>query len=107
MAASTPAVLRILWTRFAWRHWRLAPVSSLLLLLILSFGVAAFFSIRLANRAAVASFENFTGIITSQSDGIITAPVGTLPDSERRPPPVSVNTRSSTIVAPNFLAAAR
>ena len=81
MAASTPAILRILWTRFAWRHWRLAPVSSLLLLLILSFGVAAFFSIRLANRAAVANFQNFTGIITSQSDGIITAPVGTLPDS--------------------------
>jgi putative ABC transport system permease protein len=81
MAASNSTVLRILWSRFAWRHWRQSPVSSLLLLFILSIGVAAFFSIRLANRAAVASFEDFTGMITSQSDGIITAPAGTLPET--------------------------
>jgi putative ABC transport system permease protein len=81
MAATNQAVLRILWSRFAWRHWRLAPVSSALLLLILAIGVAAFFSIRLANRAAVASFENFSGLITSQSDGLITAPVGTLSET--------------------------
>ena len=81
MAATNQTVLRILWSRFAWRHWRLAPVSSSLLLLILAIGVAAFFSIRLANRAAVASFQNFTSLITSQSDGLITAPVGSLPES--------------------------
>jgi putative ABC transport system permease protein len=74
-------VLRILWTRVAWRHWRMAPVSSALLLVILALGVAAFFSIRLANRAAVASFQNFSNLITSESDGILTATVGTLPDS--------------------------
>ncbi len=76
-----PHVLRILWTRFAWRHWRLAPISSWLLLLILALGVAAFFSIRLANEAAVAGFANFTDLITSESDGLITAPVGPLPTS--------------------------
>ncbi len=81
MAASHSTVLRILWSRFAWRHWRQSPVSSLLLLFILSIGVAAFFSIRLANRAAVASFEDFTGLITSQSDGVITAPAGALPET--------------------------
>ena len=81
MAATNQAVLRILWVRFAWRHWRLAPVSSALLLLILAIGVAAFFSIRLANRAAVAGFENFTGLITSGSDGILTATVGSLDES--------------------------
>jgi putative ABC transport system permease protein len=81
MAATNSTVLRILWSRFAWRHWRLSPVSSLLLLMILAIGVAAFFSIRLANRAAVASFQNFTDLITSQSDGLITAPVGSLPES--------------------------
>ena len=81
MAATNQTVLRILWARFAWRHWRLSPVSSFLLLLILAIGVAAFFSIRLANRAAAASFQNFTDLITSQSDGLITAPVGTLPES--------------------------
>ena len=58
--AASPHVLRILWTRFAWRHWRMSPVSSLLLLFILALGVAAFFSIRLANEAAVAGFSNFT-----------------------------------------------
>jgi putative ABC transport system permease protein len=78
MAATNRSVLRILWLRFAWRHWWISPVSSGLLLLILALGVAAFFSIRLANRAAVASFQNFTGIITSQSDGLITAPEGSL-----------------------------
>ena len=59
----------------------MAPVSSLLLLVILALGVAAFFSIRLANEAAVAGFENFTGLITSASDGLITAPAGTLSTS--------------------------
>lgn len=81
MSASNRSVLRILWLRFAWRHWRLSPVSSGLLLLILALGVATFFSIRLANRAAVASFQNFTGLITSHSDGLITAPVGSLPET--------------------------
>ena len=81
MANARPAVLRILWSRFSWRHWRTAPVSSALLLLILAVGVAAFFSIRLANRAAVASFQDFTALITSQSDGVLSSPVGTLPDA--------------------------
>jgi putative ABC transport system permease protein len=81
MAATNTTVLRILWSRFAWRHWRLSPVSSILLLLILAIGVAAFFSIRLANRAAVGGFQNFTGLITSQSDDLITARAGTLPET--------------------------
>ena len=81
MAASNLSVLRLLWSRIAWRHWRLSPVSSFLLLLILAIGVAAFFSIRLANRAAVAGFQNFTDLVTSQSDGLITAPVGTLSET--------------------------
>ena len=81
MVATNRTVLRILWSRFAWRHWWLSPVSSSLLLLILAIGVAAFFSIRLANRAAIASFQDFTGLVISQSDGVISAPVGTLPDS--------------------------
>jgi putative ABC transport system permease protein len=81
MAATNQTVLRILWTRFSWRHWRQSPVSSSLLLLILAIGVAAFFSIRLANLAAVNSFQNFTDLVTAQSDGLITAPAGTLPET--------------------------
>jgi putative ABC transport system permease protein len=81
MAATNQTVLRLLWSRFAWRHWWLSPVSSALLLLILAIGEAAFFSIRLANRAAVAGFQNFTDLVTSQSDGLITAPAGTLSET--------------------------
>ena len=82
MAASHQSVLRILWTRFAWRHWQWSPVSSVLLLMILAIGVAAFFSIRLANRAAVVSVFKISPIsLTSQSDDLITAPAGTLPET--------------------------
>src|SRR5579859_1253155 len=80
MKASSQMVLRILWMRISWRHWRMAPMSSGLLLLILAIGVAAFFAIRLANLAAVASFQSFADVITSQSDGLITSPSGTLPE---------------------------
>ena len=69
----------LLLSRFTLRHWRLAPRQSLLLVFILAMGIAVYFSIRLANRAALASFENFTDIVTSQSDWVITAPAGTLP----------------------------
>lgn len=75
------SLLRILWTRFTWRHWCLAPLQSALLVGILSLGIAVFFAIRLANQAAVASFQNFTDLITAESDGLITARAGSLPES--------------------------
>jgi putative ABC transport system permease protein len=67
--------------RISWRHWRGAPGQSILLVLILALGVAAFISIRLANRAAVASFEGFTDVLSSPSDWVIEAPAGSLPES--------------------------
>ena len=73
----TPFLLR----RFTLRHWRLAPKQSALLVLILALGVAVFVAVRLANRAAVASFSNFTETLTGQSDWSIQAPAGTLPES--------------------------
>ena len=57
--------------KFALRHWRAAPKQSALLVLILALGIAVFFSIRLANRAALASFQNFTDLITQESDWLI------------------------------------
>lgn len=75
--ALTPFLLR----RFALRHWRLAPKQSALLVLILALGVAVFVAVRLANRAAVASFSNFTETLTGQSDWSIQAPAGSLPES--------------------------
>lgn len=78
MDAST---LRLLLTRTTLRHWRNQPRQSALLVLIIALGIAVYFAIRLANRAAVASFQNFTELITEESDWIVTAPSGDLPDS--------------------------
>lgn len=78
MDAST---LRLLLTRTTLRHWRTQPRQSALLVLIIALGIAVYFAIRLANRAAVASFQNFTELITEESDWIVTAPSGDLPDS--------------------------
>ena len=74
----TPGISRLLWSRFSWRHWIQSPAASGLLILILATGVAVFFAIRLANRAAVSSFQNFTQLLTTESDGLIQAPVGPL-----------------------------
>ncbi|MCX6953208.1 MAG: FtsX-like permease family protein [Verrucomicrobia bacterium] len=71
----------LLLRRFTLRHWRLAPRQSLLLVAILALGVAVFIAVRLANRAAVASFTHFTDTLTGQSDWIIQPPAGTLPES--------------------------
>ncbi|MFA6960110.1 MAG: FtsX-like permease family protein [Opitutaceae bacterium] len=74
-------LLPFLLRRFTLRHWRLAPKQSALLVVILALGVAVFVAVRLANRAAVASFSNFTDTLTGQSDWSIQAPAGTLPES--------------------------
>jgi putative ABC transport system permease protein len=67
--------------RISWRHWRAAPGQTALLVLSLGLGVAAFVSVRLANRAAVASFQGFTDALSGPSDWVIEAPAGTLPES--------------------------
>jgi len=75
------ATIGLLWRRFTLRHWRMAPRQTALQTLILALGIAVFFAIRLANRAAVSSFQNFTGLISQQSDWQISAPAGALPES--------------------------
>ena len=76
-----PGVLPLMWRRFSLRHARQSPLQSVLLVVILSLGVGVFFAVRLANRAAVASFQNFTDLITAESDGLISAPSGMLPET--------------------------
>ena len=71
----------LLLRRFSLRHWRLAPGQNAMLVFILALGVGVFVAIRLANRAAVASFSNFTDVLVGQSDWIIEPPDGTLPES--------------------------
>jgi putative ABC transport system permease protein len=77
----SPPLDSLLWRRFTWRHWKNAPVSSGLLLGIVALGVGVFFAVRLANRSAVAEFQNFTDVLTTESDGLIVAPAGMLPES--------------------------
>jgi len=74
-------MLPLLLRRLSLRHARLAPGQTALLVLILALGVAVFTAVRLANRAAVASFTHFTETLTGRSDFIVQAPSGTLPES--------------------------
>jgi putative ABC transport system permease protein len=78
---SSPLVFQLLFCRLTWRHWLAARRSTVLQILILALGISVFFSIRLANRAAVNSFENFTGMLHQASDWQISASAGELPDS--------------------------
>ena len=57
---------------------------TLLTLAAVALGVAVFLSIRLANRAAVASFEQFTRGVGQGSDLILRAEAGPLRESELR-----------------------
>jgi putative ABC transport system permease protein len=82
---SSLPVIRLLFRRFTLRHWSGAWRSTALQVLILALGIAVFFSIRLANRAAVSSFENFTGLLHQTSDWQISALAGQLPDSTLGP----------------------
>lgn len=74
-------LLSFLLRHFTLRHWRLAPKQSALLVLILALGVSVFVAVRLANRAAVSSFANFTDTLTGQSDWVIESPSGSFPES--------------------------
>ncbi len=61
-------ITRLILKRCALRHWRLAWRQQLALMLILALGSGVYLAMRLANRAALAGFEQFTSSITRQSD---------------------------------------
>jgi putative ABC transport system permease protein len=61
------------------RHWLQAPKQTILQIFILSLGIAVFFSIRLANKAAVSSFEHFSTLLNQESDYQIKPTSGKLP----------------------------
>ncbi len=64
--------------RCALRHWRLAWRQQLALLLILALGSGVYLAMRLANRAALSGFEQFTNGITRQPDWTVSSPTGVL-----------------------------
>lgn len=74
-------LLRLLLRKFTLRHWRRGPGQAVLLVTILALGVAVYFSIRLANRAVLASFERFTDVLTHETDFVVSAPAGSLPET--------------------------
>ena len=78
---SEAGLLRLLFERFTLRHWRRGPGQAVLLITILALGVAVYFSIRLANRAVLRSFERFTEVLSRESDFLISAPTGRLPEN--------------------------
>lgn len=74
-------VVPLLLRRILWRHWCRAPKSTAALVLTLALGVGVFFSVRLANQAAVAGFELFTANLTGESDLVLASPAGWLPEA--------------------------
>jgi putative ABC transport system permease protein len=73
--------VRLILERCALRHWRLAWRQQLALMLILALGSGVYLAMRLANRAALAGFEQFTSGLTRQADFTVTGTTGTLPES--------------------------
>ena len=71
---------RLIWSQVIWRQWRAEPKVPLILMLILSLGVAVFLSIRLANRAAVTGFSLFTESISGGSDLLVRHRAGSFSD---------------------------
>lgn len=71
---------RLIWSKVIWRQWRIEPKVPLILMLILSLGVAVFLSIRLANRAAVTGFTLFTESISGDSDLLVRPRAGSFSD---------------------------
>jgi len=72
---------RLILERCALRHWRLAWRQQLALMLILALGSGVYLAMRLANRAALSGFEQFTSGITRQTDYTITGATGALSEN--------------------------
>lgn len=72
------SAVRIILERCALRHWRIAWRQQLALMLILALGSGVYLAMRLANRAALAGFEQFADGITRQPDWTITGETGPL-----------------------------
>lgn len=70
--------VRLILEKCALRHWRLAWRQQMMLMLILALGSGVYLAMRLANRAALSGFEQFTSGITRQADFTITGTTGSL-----------------------------
>lgn len=74
-------ITRLILEKCALRHWRLAWRQQVMLMLILALGSGVYLAMRLANRAALSGFEQFTSGITRQADFTITGTTGSLSET--------------------------
>lgn len=74
-------ITRLILEKCALRHWRLAWRQQVMLMLILALGSGVYLAMRLANRAALSGFEQFTSGITRQADFTITGTTGSLSEN--------------------------
>ena len=64
------------------RKWFQEPLLPIVLIIIIAVGVATFFSVRLANRAAVTGFNLFTESLTGEPDLTIRSESGFLQEDK-------------------------
>ncbi len=64
------------------RHWTRHPLSALAFCSIIAIGVAAFFSIRLANQAAISGFTYFDRTLGLRPDLVLTSPSGQFSEND-------------------------
>lgn len=81
MTATASTFLALGWRQISLRHWRRAPWTHAVMLLIVALGVGSFFAVRLAGRSAAAGFELFADTLTGGSDLMVEAPVGPIPET--------------------------
>lgn len=74
----------LLWSKIGWRHMRRDGWSSLLLLAILSLGVATCLSVRMANRAATSGLDAPTQVLQGQADWVLRSAHGHLSSDDLR-----------------------
>ncbi len=77
-------MVRVLWSRFIWRHWCREPAMTAMLVGILALGVAVFLAVRLANKAAVSGFGLFTESVSGESDFLLRPRAGYLDEGRLR-----------------------
>ncbi|BDU72005.1 FtsX-like permease family protein [Mesoterricola silvestris] len=70
--------------RLVWRPLRLEAGRAFLAVLAVALGVSVFLAIRLANRAAVASFEGFAQGVGTGAEYVVKAPFGPLDEGDLR-----------------------
>jgi putative ABC transport system permease protein len=71
-----------LFGRLVWRPLGLEPGRAALAILAVALGVAVFLSIRLANRAAVASFDSFAQGVGTGAEYTVRAPFGAMQEQD-------------------------